>query len=98
MSGIWSSKPGGAVKSIQNGSITIAGNNTSGSNSITAVNTSKCVLNNLGTTDRITDSSSNPTTHLCRLELSNSTTVTVYRIAPYSPANSTHYFQVIEYR
>jgi hypothetical protein len=91
MLGIWSSKPSSPIKSIQRGTISIAGANTSNTATITAVDTAKTMLNWLGHTAdgdiglRV----------LMQLVLTNSTTVTATR--QYNSGATVISFEAIEF-
>lgn len=81
----------GAIKSIQRGTITIAGSSTSNTATITSVNTAKSIISLLGTASTET-STANVLAHVA---LTNATTVTATRGG--STGSLVVGYQVVEY-
>lgn len=80
----------GVIKSVQRGTITIAGGATSNTAAITSVNTAKAFTTPLGsTTTAAADASNN-----ARLATTNATTITATRVGTGNPA--TFGYQVVE--
>lgn len=75
-----SSLIGGAIKSVQRGTITVAGGSTSNTATVTAVDTSKSELRMLGFSGSST-SSGGAEEWAVRIALTNGTTVTATRAA-----------------
>jgi hypothetical protein len=87
---------GGGINSVQRGVLNF-GTANSVTVTITAVNTAKAFVNNLGacyTTQQVSQSAGD---NLVRLELTNSTTITAYRTAYYTYGVSVGW-EVIEYK
>ena len=89
MSGIQSTFPPGSIKSIQRGTISIGSGTSSATATISSVDTSKAVIENLGVRG-------NGAVPAGTIELTNSTTVTAHR--GYDMGLITvHAYQVVEY-
>lgn len=78
------------IKSIQYGTISVTGAGTTNTATVTAVNTAKSVLSNLGSTENVASET-------LRLALTNSTTITATRDSAASAGTSTVSFCLTEY-
>ena len=83
---------GSGIKSIQEGTATIASGNTTGTGSISAIDTDRSVVLFEGSLTAVNDMQAG----LCRVYITNSTTITAER--DYGPAfATTGGFMVVEY-
>lgn len=86
----------GAIKSLQRGDVVIAGGNTTGTATISAVDTSKTILNYLGSSNDTAGSGAVAHhNYVASLVLTNSTTITATKGSNFS--NVTSSFEAIEF-
>jgi hypothetical protein len=83
--------PPGSIKSIQRGVISLSGSSATATATITAVDTSKSLLNHLGTLVNTDDAR-----QITHLTFTNATTITATRSASTSGTQEVS-FQVVEY-